>query len=451
MQIVSRFTSKYICQQCGYQQTGWAGKCPECGTWGSLVETVTEEGGKGRASRTGIKGRADVGKVLTPTVLSAVPKSSTERTSTKISELDRVLGGGLVQGQVVLLAGEPGIGKSTILLQISDNLSKRGVLYASGEESLSQIKVRADRLGVKSKDIALINETNIDSIIQTAEKQLGTLEIGMLVVDSIQTMYTSDLTGMAGSVGQIRECTYRLIQFAKEKNITTFVVGHVTKEGSVAGPAVLKHLVDTVLWFEGEESLTLRVIRAVKNRFGPTDEVGVFNMMDKGLVSMSNPEKIFLSKSKGDAGSAIASILKGTRPILVEIQALVVPTKMSYPRRVAQGVDAKRLELLIAILQKRCGLPLYEYDVYVNIAGGISIKNDPSSDLAVCLAIASSFFDKPMPSKTVVVGEVGLLGDIREVVAQDKRIKEAKRLGFAITISSKSVLYLRQAIKKYIK
>ena len=446
---MSKLTSNYVCQQCGYSQVGWAGKCPECGNWGSLVETVTEKFSSGGFKRG--RGESTGAKSVQPVAMSAIPKVSTVRTSTNIPELDRVLGGGLVSGQVVLIAGSPGIGKSTILLQLSNNLSKKGVLYVSGEESLGQIKVRANRLKMTKNDIKLLNETDLDIIISTARNEALTSKTGILVIDSIQTMATSDLTGMAGSVGQIRECTYRLVQFAKESNITTFIVGHVTKEGSVAGPAVLKHLVDTVLWFEGEESLTLRVLRAVKNRFGPTDEVGVFAMEETGLISMSNPEKLFISDDKKKvAGRVISSVMEGTRPLMVEIQALVVATKMTYPRRVAQGIDSKRLELLIAVLQKRCGLPLYEQDVFVNVAGGISIKSDPSCDLAICLAIASSFFDKALGVKTIAIGEVGLLGDVREVVAQTKRVKDAKRLGYINTITNSQTDYLQQALKKYL-
>jgi len=271
-------------------------------------------------------------------------------------------------------------------------------------------------------------------------------------VDSIQTMTTTDLSGMAGSVGQVRECAYRLVKLAKSGGVPVFIVGHVTKEGTVAGPAVLMHIVDTVLWFEGDKTLTTRMLRAVKNRFGPTDEVGIFLMEDKGLISETDPEKIFLSQSKKNmSGSVVASILQGTRPILVDIQALVVSTKLPMPRRVAQGVDSRKLELLVAVLTRRCNLPLYEYDCFVNIAGGISVRNDPSCDLAVALSIVSSFFDKPLPPKTLVVGEVGLLGDIRKVPSQDKRIKEARRLGFTNVISDSQIRYLQEVIRKYLR
>ncbi len=434
-------SSSYVCQQCGYSQVGWAGKCPECNSWGSLVETVPVR----QISRKNSKSSAGLPR-SEPLKLSDVKASSTKRTKTRITELDRVLGGGLVAGQVILIAGEPGIGKSTVLLQVADALGN--LLYISGEESVGQIRIRADRLGVKKKTIRVMEETNVDNVLDSVST-LKDSKLEGVVVDSIQTMSTSDLTGMAGSVGQVRECAYRLVRLAKQLKIPIFIVGHVTKEGSVAGPAVLSHLVDTILWFEGDKNLSLRVLRAVKNRFGPTDEVGVFSMEESGLVSLSNPEKIFLSKKgKNIPGDVIASTLKGTRPMLVEIQSLVVPSKMPYPKRIAQGFDVKRLELLLAVLQQRCGIPIYDYDCFINVAGGISIKNDPSTDLGVCLSIASAFYNKPLPGKSIAIGEVGLLGDIREVVVQRKRIIEAKRLGYVNIISNNNFTFLRDAIKK---
>jgi DNA repair protein RadA/Sms len=433
------FHSKYVCQQCGYESTGWLGKCPECGTWNSLVETVTESTkSQARSSKQTSNSKSQIIK------LSDIKSSDTKRISTKISELDRVLGGGLVPGQVVLIAGEPGIGKSTLLLQLSDNLGN--ILYVCGEESANQIAVRAKRLGVSSKEIELLEDTDADSVVNTIDTFKGGSLQGV-IVDSIQTMTTSDLSGMAGSVGQVRECANRLLHAAKEKNIPLFLVGHVTKEGTVAGPAVLAHIVDTVLWFEGDKTLTTRVLRAVKNRFGPTDEVGVFQMEDKGLIPVGNIEKAFLEKGvKNVSGSVVTSVMQGTRPLLVEIQALVVPTKLAIPRRVAQGIDVRRLELLLAVLTRRCGLPIYDYDVFVNVAGGLKVT-EPASDLAIMLAVTSSYFDKPISSKTIAVGEVGLLGEIREVVAEEKRLKEAKRMGFLEGISSKEFKFVGQAIK----
>lgn len=453
---MSRFSSSYVCQQCGYSQVGWAGKCPECGTWNSLVETVVSTGREGKR----VKELKNDGPPVKPINLSDIKQADTKRTSTKISELDRVLGGGLVPGQAVLIAGEPGIGKSTLLTQLASTLSDHSsqttdkkavdgslsaVLYVCGEESPSQIAVRAKRLGVKSKNINLLESTDVDAVIS----QLDAIpyNLNAIIVDSIQTMTTSDLSGMAGSVGQVKECAFRLIQACKSKNIPLFLVGHVTKEGTVAGPAVLAHIVDTVLWFEGDKTLTIRILRAVKNRFGPTDEVGVFKMEDAGLVSVADAEKLFLEKSKKEVpGSVVTSVMQGTRPLLVEIQALVVPTKLAIPRRIAQGIDSRRLEMLLAVLTRRCGIPLYDNDVYVNIAGGLKVI-EPASDLAICLSIASSYFDKPLSGKVIAVGEVGLLGEIRDVVSQDRRVKEAKRMGFSVSVTNREYKYVGQAIK----
>jgi len=429
--------SKYVCQQCGYETTGWMGKCPSCDTWNSLVETVVEDTKSAKSQRS-------INKV-TPKNLSQIKISKNSRTSTKISELDRVLGGGIVGGQVVLLAGEPGIGKSTLLLQLSEKLGK--VLYVSGEESASQVAIRASRLGVNSKKIDFLESTDIDQIVEAG----GTDNTTALIIDSIQTMTTADLTGLPGSVGQVRECAFRLVRFAKSSNTPVFIVGHVTKEGSVAGPAVLAHIVDTVLWFEGDKTLTLRLLRAYKNRFGPTDEVGIFTMDETGLNSATNVDKLFLSGGKKSVpGSVVTTILEGTRPIMVEIQSLVVSSKLPFPKRVSQGFDQKRLELILAILQRRAGLPIYDYDVYINVVGGVTIK-DPGADLAVCLSIASAYFDKILPEKMTAVGEIDLLGEVREATQQERRVKEIKRLGYTIVASNKETKYLSQAIKRYLQ
>lgn len=390
-----------------------------------------------------------------PISLASVSSKKTTRLSTKISELDRVLGGGIVPGQVVLMAGEPGIGKSTLLLQVADMLGN--CLYVSGEESVTQIALRAKRLGIgktasgrKKKTIKVMEETDITSVIDTIASEK--VPPKSVIIDSIQTMATGDLSGMAGSVGQVRASAYRLIRLAKSTNIPIFVVGHVTKKGAVAGPAVLMHLVDTVLWFEGDKNLTFRLLRAVKNRFGPTDEVGIFSMKNTGLKSITNPAKLFISGGKKRAsGSVITCLMQGTRPVLVEIQALVVPTKMAFPKRIAQGIDVKRFELLLAVLSRRCGIPLYEHDCYLNVVGGVLIRQDPSSDLAVCLALASAFYNKPVDSGHFALGEVGLLAEVREVFAQEKRVKEAKRLGYSKPITNKESRYLQGAIRTFVR
>lgn len=443
---MAKTRSSYVCQQCGYASSKWYGKCPECNAWGSLVESIIEVGAaSGKKSLV-----RRVGKVKKPVSITSVSSRRKPRTLTKISELDRVLGGGLVEGQVVLIAGEPGIGKSTILLQLADKVGN--TLYVSGEESVYQVALRGKRLGIKKKTTTALEETNIDSIISLINQLISeNKKPKVLIIDSIQTMMTTDLTGMAGSIGQVRECAYRLVRLAKGNGISVFIVGHVTKTGSVAGPAVLAHLVDTVLWFEGEQTISLRILRAVKNRFGPTDEVGIFSMGEKGLISQTKYDKLFLTKSKKEvAGSVVTSVMKGTRPLLIEVQSLVVPSKLAFPRRVAQGINPKRLEMLLAVLTRRCGLPLHDFDCFVNVTGGISVQGDPSVDLAVCISVASAYLNKPLSKPTVAVGEVGLSGDIREVAGQEKRLKEAKRLGFKTIISSQQVKYLQPAIKRYL-
>ena len=434
------FHSKYVCQQCGYESTGWLGKCPECGTWNSLVETVVSTGSiKGNKSTKSIKSGAK------PVNLSDIKSSATKRISTKIPELDRVLGGGLVSGQATLIAGEPGIGKSTLLLEVADKLNN--VLYVCGEESANQIAIRGKRLAISNKNIQLLEETDVDVVVEVL--MANNYSLSAVIVDSIQTISTSDLSGMAGSVGQVRECAFRLIQACKSKNTPLFLVGHVTKEGTVAGPAVLAHVVDTVLWFEGDKTLTLRLLRAYKNRFGPTDEVGIFTMEEKGLVEVKNPSGAFLEEHKEIPGAVPGVVIEGTRPIIVEFQALVAPTKLAFPKRSASGVDSRRLELIVAVLTRRVGLPLWEYDIFVNVAGGLKVQ-DPASDLAIALAIASAFHDRPIVKGVAVVGEVGLLGEVRNVIQLDRRIKEAQRLGFKGVVSSKTTRTVSEAVGKYI-
>ncbi len=435
-------TSWFVCQQCGTEFSKWLGKCTSCNAWNSLVETTKITGkSKSKTSRVSSSSKSEILK------LTDIKASQMQRATTGISELDRALGGGLVAGQVVLLAGEPGIGKSTVLLQLANNL--KNTLYISGEESSSQVAIRAERLGIKNKNIDFLESTDVDDVIEQLSNNKSLFDL--IIVDSIQTMATSDLTGLAGSVGQVRECAFRLLKYAKSKNIPLILVGHVTKEGTVAGPAVLAHIVDTVLWFEGDKKSNLRLLRSVKNRFGATDEVGIFSMEDKGLKSLDNPEKLFLdADSQNVAGSVVSILMEGSRSILVEIQSLVVPTKMAFPRRVAQGIDSKRLEMLLAVLFRRANVPMYDMDVFVNVAGGIK-ANDPSMDLAICLSVASSFYEKPLPKKFLAIGEVGLSGEIRKVGMQEKRVKDAKRLGFNDVANSNDFRYLFGVIKKYLK
>jgi len=434
--------SNYTCQQCGYSQIGWAGKCPDCGTWGSLVEQV-ETSTKTSSFRTNKTAAS------TPKKLSDLKSNKLIRSSSKISELDRVLGGGFVPGQVVLIAGEPGIGKSTLLLQVSDSL--KNVLYCSGEESMVQIKIRADRLKVKSKQISILEETNIDTLIATVKSLNGKDKPKLVVVDSVQTMFTNDLRGMPGSVGQVREISYRLVRLAKSTQIPIVIVGHVTKEGSVAGPAALAHLVDTVLWFEGDRDLLIRMLRSVKNRFGPTDEIGVFVMENVGLQPADQLDKLFVSQEKTSVpGSVVTVTMEGTRPILAEIQSLVAPSRMAYPKRIAQGLDQRRLEVILAVLTRRCRIPIVDWDVFVNAVGGISIR-EPAADLAIALSLASAFKNKKLPTNFAAIGEIDLLGEIRPTNMLDNRIKHAKRQGFKSVITSKDFRNLSSAVAKLLK
>jgi len=384
-----------------------------------------------------------------PQKLSEIKLSKKPRISSGISELDRVLGGGVVPGSVVLLAGEPGIGKSTMLLQVAEAISSTlkaqnpKTLYVSGEESLQQIKIRAERLGIKGKDLFFLAETDVDAIAGAIEGQK------LVVVDSIQTLYTEELSGMAGSVGQIRECTNRLLKIAKSYDIPLFLIGHITKEGVIAGPKVLEHLVDTVLYLEGERFGAARLLRATKNRFGPTDEVGVFQMSDKGMEPITNPSALFLAKKAGETpGSVVVATLEGTRSLLVEIQALVVASQLAVPRRVSQGIDYNRLQMIVAVLTKILRLPLGGFDIYVNVTGGLKIE-EPAADLGVALAIYSSFKNFCLPSKTVCWGELGLLGEVREVGGSRQREKEARRLGFTNIISPQSYSSIGQVLKVF--
>lgn len=409
----------WVCQQCGAISPGYLGKCPGCGEWHSMVETIEE-----RSSTTTTRSRTR--SVLQP--LNAVVFDGDERVPVPIGELNRVLGGGLVKGSLVLVGGDPGIGKSTLVLQAAGLLGnhEHPVVYVSAEESAQQIKLRADRLDVRTDHVFVLAETSLDAILGTLED----VTPAMVVIDSIQTVMLEEITSAAGSVSQVRECTSRLMRWAKTRNIPVFIIGHVTKEGTIAGPRVLEHMVDAVLYLEGERFHQFRILRAVKNRFGSTDEVGVFEMADVGLREVQNPSEVFLEERTDMApGSTVAVTMEGSRPILVETQALATPTAFGLPRRSANGLDTSRLQLLVAVLQKRVGLALGTHDVYANVVGGLRVM-EPAVDLAVAVGIASSLKDRPVDRNAVVIGEVGLSGELRSVNRLDRRISEAARLGF---------------------
>lgn len=418
----------FFCQNCGHEESKWLGQCPACKEWNTFVEEkVTVSRGSTSAASEAGKERAS--KVVT---LSSVSVEEDERIRTGIAELDRVLGGGIVQGSLVLVGGDPGIGKSTLLLQVCQRLSDAGknVLYISGEESGKQIKLRANRMGTFSEHLYLLCETNLELIRQTIERQ----KPDMVVIDSIQTMYNEEVSSAPGSVSQVRESTNILMQLAKGMNISIFIVGHVTKEGTVAGPRVLEHMVDTVLYFEGDRHASYRILRGVKNRFGSTNEIGVFEMRREGLAEVENPSEFMLSgRPENASGSVVACALEGTRPILMEIQALVCRSNFGMPRRTAAGLDYNRVNLLMAVLEKRSGLPLSNYDAYVNIAGGIRM-NEPAADLGIVMAIASSYKNRVIPEDTIVFGEVGLSGEVRAVSMPEQRVAEARKLGFKTCI-----------------
>ena len=414
-------TSIFFCQNCGYESAKWMGQCPGCREWNTFVEepVLPSQGAVKKSTASGAKTAR----------LSEIVIKEEERMTTKIRELDRVLGGGIVQGSLVLVGGDPGIGKSTLLLQMCRNLSGDGhrVLYISGEESLKQIKLRADRIGSFSDSLSLLCETNLDMIEQIIRRELPEA----VIIDSIQTMYRETVSSAPGSISQVRESTGVLMRIAKGLGISVFIVGHVTKEGLVAGPRVLEHMVDTVLYFEGDRYASYRMLRAVKNRFGSTNEVGVFEMAAAGLREVENPSEYMLSgKPAGASGSVVACSMEGTRPILLKIQALVCQTFFNIPRRTAAGTDFNRVNLLMAVLEKRAGLSMSSCDAYVNIAGGVKM-NEPALDLAIVLAIASSFRDRAVDEKTVVFGEVGLSGEVRAVSMAQARVLEAKKLGFS--------------------
>jgi DNA repair protein RadA/Sms len=419
---MSRVKTAFVCEQCGHIFPKWSGRCSECGTWNSVVETRVEEDREKRAARVSLVPTSE------PQSLPTISADGFQRIAVSMGELNRVLGGGIVPGSVVLISGDPGIGKSTLLLQVSSLLVRQGgpVLYVSGEESAQQIKMRADRLGISDDQLYVLSEINLEQIVSHIER----LNPHLAVVDSIQSVYTEELTSAAGGVSQVKGCAATLLQLAKASGVPIFIVGHVTKAGAIAGPRVLEHIVDTVLYLEGDRFHAYRLLRSVKNRFGSTNEVGVFEMGSQGLIEVTNPSEAFLAERLPTAaGSAIAVTMEGTRPLLVEIQALASTTSFGLPRRTANGVDFNRLLLLVAVLSKRVGLRLSDQDVFVNVVGGLRV-NEPAADLAVAVAIASSFRDVPVAADLAVVGEIGLSGELRAVSQLSRRLSEAAKLGF---------------------
>ncbi|MED4140330.1 DNA repair protein RadA [Priestia megaterium] len=416
--------TKFACQHCGYESAKWMGKCPGCGSWNSMVEEMEET----KSSRRGAFSGVTASKVQKPQSITAIESTTEPRIFTPSAELNRVLGGGIVRGSLVLIGGDPGIGKSTLLLQTSAQLAMKQnkVLYISGEESTKQTKLRADRLGVKAEELYVHAETNLELILEA----ISSMQPDFVVIDSIQTIYHADVTSAPGSVSQVRECTAELMRVAKTNGIAIFIVGHVTKEGAIAGPRLLEHMVDTVLYFEGERHHTYRILRAVKNRFGSTNEMGIFEMKESGLEEVLNPSEIFLEeRSQGAAGSVVVASMEGTRPVLVELQALISPTSFGNPRRMATGVDHNRVSLIMAVLEKRVGMLLQNQDAYLKVAGGVKL-DEPAIDLAVAVSIASSFRDAASSATDVIVGEVGLTGEVRRVSRIEQRVQEAVKLGF---------------------
>lgn len=425
--------TKYVCQNCGYTSLRWIGKCPECDSWNSFVEEIVHTDKRKTASKSGSK--ADL-KMQSLSKVSDIDVKEDTRTTTGIAELDRVLGGGIVAGSVVLVGGDPGIGKSTLMVQLADKVKNKVIIYVSGEESQKQIKLRCERLGFLHDDFFILTETSLEIIAAVIDR----IEPDIVIIDSIQTIYRNELESSPGSISQLRECTSAVIQIAKAKSVSFFLIGHITKEGMIAGPKVLEHMVDTVLQFEGERTHAYRILRAIKNRFGSTNEIGVFEMTGTGLLEIKNPSQLFLSqRSSGISGSSVSASIEGTRPILVEVQALVSSSGYSVPQRTATGFDYKRLAILIAVLEKKIGLHLSKYDVFLNIAGGIKI-DEPSIDLAAAMSICSSFKDSPIDPDMLILGEIGLSGEIRTISFIDRRIQEAAKLGFKKIVLPKSNL-----------
>ena len=435
---MAKLKTTYVCQNCGAVQSKWMGKCPECNQWNSLVEEVIEKQSSSKSSY-----NQNYIPKNTPVILSNVAGIETHRFETGIKELDQVLGGGIVKGSVVLIGGEPGIGKSTVILQVAGILNKKNkkVLYVSGEESPSQIRMRADRLNVTADNLELLTTTSFEDVLSaTAIKQYD-----YLIIDSIQTITSEEIISGGGAVGQIRHVTYRLVELAKSTGLTVFIIGQVTKDGNIAGPKVLEHLVDTVLYFEGDRYDSYRILRAVKNRFGSTNEIGIFEMKDKGFEEVKNPSGLFLNREGEETGCCVACILEGTRPMLIEIQALVSDSSFGNPRRMATGIDYNRMIMLTAVLEKKCGMIFANQDMYMNVIGGLKII-EPSADLSIICAICSSFKDKKIDNNIIIIGEVSLTGEVRGISNIDKRINEAEKLGFKKAIIPFSNF---KSLKKY--
>ena len=422
MTLAKKKKTRYVCQQCGYDTVQWLGKCPGCGAWNTMVEEIIPEEPKGLG---GV--RLGLSDAEQPKPIGEVVTEDLPRFSTGSPELDRVLGGGVIPGSMVLIVGDPGVGKSSLTLAACANVARAGrrVLYVTGEESTRQIRMRADRLNAIAEKLFVVSETNLDTI----KTHIENTKPELVVIDSIQTMLRPEVASAPGSVSQVRECAAEILRVAKTEGIAAFVIGHVTKEGNLAGPRVLEHIVDTVLYFEGERNAEYRVLRAVKNRFGSTNELGLFEMRDCGLVDVPDASKLFLSDREADSGTVIVPTVEGTRPLLVEVQALVAPTPFVPPRRTSDAVDIKRIQLLLAVLEKRVHLQIGACDVYVKVAGGIHI-DEPAADLALCVAMASSFANRLLLPKTIVFGEVGLSGEVRAVSQAELRVHEAARLGF---------------------
>lgn len=425
--------NKFVCQECGYESAKWLGKCPGCGNWNTMVEEIQAPTTGNRHLTSGSKKT-----VSKPEKITALESQKEPRITTGMKEFNRVLGGGIVPGSLVLIGGDPGIGKSTLLLQIASQIAKKDmpVLYVSGEESTRQTKLRAERLGVNEEALYVLSETNLQDI----HHQIEVLNPQLVVIDSIQTIYREEVSSAPGSVSQVRECTSELMRIAKTNHISIFIVGHVTKEGSIAGPRLLEHMVDAVLYFEGERHHTYRILRGVKNRFGSTHEMGIFEMKEKGLQEVLNASEIFLEeRTAGAAGSTVVASMEGTRPVLVEIQALISPSSFGNPRRMATGIDYNRVPLIMAVLEKRVGFMLQNQDAYIKVAGGVKL-DEPAIDLAIAISIASSFRDQPTEPKDIFIGEVGLTGEIRRVSRIEQRVQEAAKLGFSRVICPKNNL-----------